>query len=360
MSTSTESVSEDREVVTNAGARRLPPEDRSSRHWIRERLELLDPVEDYAELLKLTGVFAMSDFIMDWSFTASMPRFNLGPSGTAISRGGKGKLFTDVNRRIDDTSGHGITWLEFGPESPQAKRSLNMVNALHAKYQKIYPAEFDDLDLWIYVLAFQVVGMSIIFSDYLGFPEPSEREKIASAVFGKKLAEQFVYIDGRPLSDVVPAMDTYADWVAFMREYESREFAYNQETTDCLNQVIVGYQNRVRLPKFFSRALVTSFWHDGMFRYTGIKPSNRFLTWLARKYLKLMMISSGLSRAIKGDPKESYPERKRREAAESGRPLNSIMRATQVVPTQAESDVSHGTCPMGHGASASASESEKN
>lgn len=321
----------------------LPPEDRSSRHWIRERLALLDPERDYVEIRRLSG-FAMSDFMVNWAFTLGMPRFNLGPSGTPLSRGRQGKLFADVDRRIDDVFTHGLTWAQFGPESPQTKRSMDIVNALHAKYQKIYPEEFSDLETWVYVIAFQVCGMPMIFSDYLGFPPPDEKEKISSAVFGNKLAEQFVYVDGRRLSEVMPPLPTYDDWVDFVRRYESRVFEYNQDATDCLNQVIHGYQKRSKLPAFFSRAVATSFWHDGMFRYTGIRPPGKFMKALARNYIRAVMLSSVLRRAIVGDPKESYWERLEREAAESRRPMNPVMKAVKAAPA-----ASAGACPMGHG-----------
>lgn len=326
---------------------RRPPDDRSSRRWIRERIDQLDPVKDYAEIIRLSISFYLAPMSVDWVFALSMPRFNIGPSGAAIFRGGQGKLLTNSDRRYDDTDDHFLVWIEYGPESPEVKRSLDIINALHAKWWKEYPAEFNDLDLWTYVLAWEICGTSTIFSEYLGLPEPSEKEKIAKVVFGKKLAELFTYVDGRPLSEVIPPLDTYEDWVAFLHEYESRPWEYNAESAACLAQVVETFEKRFPVPDFvrpvvrpFARALVTSFWHDGMFASSDVKRPSRFMSWAARAYMKFGISLGG----VMPDPKESLSEKLRRESAETGKPLRPILKATQV-----RADAGAARCPMGFG-----------
>ncbi|MCW8379702.1 hypothetical protein [Streptomyces justiciae] len=308
-------------------------------------MEQLDPVRDHAEIIRLSISFYLSPMAVDWVFALSMPRFNIGPSGAAIFRGGKGKLLMNSDRRYDDTDDHFLVWIEYGPDSPQVKRSLDIINALHAKWSKEYPAEFDDLDLWLYVLAWEICGTSSIFTEYLGLPEPSEKEKIAKVVFGKKLAELFVYVDGRPLSEVIPAsLETYEDWVAYLHEYESRPWEYNAESAACLAQVVETFEKRfpMPLPRSFVRALATSFWHDGMFGCCDIERPGRLMSWAARMFMRVGILMG----RILPDPKESLTEKLRRESAETGKPLRAVLKATQV-PSPSQGSTAR--CPMGFG-----------
>lgn len=333
--------------ATQVPAASTPPgPDRTSRRWIRRRLAQLDAEEDYAEIVALSSIYRLDDFVGDWSFTQSMARFSTGYSGIAIAREGKGKLLTDTDRRFEDTMHHFLVWAEYGPESPQSKRSLNMINALHAKYQKAYPAAFDDLDLWVYVIAFQICGMTSILSECLGLPEPSEKEKIARVRFGKKLAEGFVYIDGRPLTAVLPALDSYEEWVGFLHEYEARRWTYDANSAAAAAHVLEGWERRSKIPfRWLSRALVTSFWYDGMFDCNGVERPGRFERWAAKNYLRLMLTLG----VLLPDPKASLPERMRRAADESGTPLPPVLRATRV-KEQAAAGARAGGCPMGYGA----------
>lgn len=306
-------------------------EDRSSRRWISKRIESLDPVRDYAEIVKLSTIFRMNPFMGEWAFAVTMPRFSTGPSAPAISRDGKGKLLLKHDRRVDDTVTHFLVWAEHGPESPQARRSVDLINLLHAKWYKEYPAEFEDPDLWMYVIAWEVCGTISLFTA-LGLPEPSEKEKIALNIFGQKLAELFVYIDGRPLPEIGPMPGSYDEWMAFLHKYEAQPWTYNASSEQCAITVLENFEKRFpRRLRSFGRALATSFWHKGMFDCNHVKPPSRVMRWAARTFMKTMLLAGGLM----PDPKESYPERLRREAGEKGVPLNPVMRATQ--------------CPMGFG-----------
>ncbi|MCW8378643.1 oxygenase MpaB family protein [Streptomyces justiciae] len=323
-----------------------PSEDRSSRRWIRKRIDQLDAERDYAEIVKLSTAYYLNQFQGDWAFAQSMPRFNIGPSATAIYRAGRGKLHTNSDRRADDTTSHFLTWVEYGPESPQVKRSVDIINALHAKWAKEYPAEFEDPDLWTYVIAWEVCGTPVLLRDRLGFPEPSEKEKTAAVIFGKKLAELFVYVDGRPLPEVMPALDTYEEWADFVRAYEARPWEYDSATEECVTQVLEIFERRFSLPfRSFARALVTSFWHDGMFRCARVARPGRFISGAARAYMKVVL-SVG---RILPDPKITFSEKLKRKAAQTGEPLNPILKSTQV-----DVEPVAGQCPMGFGGGATA------
>lgn len=317
-------------------------ENRSSYRWIRERIEKLDPVRDYAEIVKLSTLFRMNQFMGNWVFAVTMPRFTIGPSASAIARDGKGKLLVKHDRRIDDTTNHFLVWAEHGPESPQTLRSTEIINALHVKWAKEYPAEFEDPDLWLYVIAWEVCGPTSLLMS-LGLPGPSEKEQIALSLFGQKLAELFIYIDGRPFSQVYPIPTSYDEWVAYVHKYESRPWTRNSDTVVCANNVLDNFEKSFPRPlRAFGRALATSFWYEHMFSCNGIKPPGRVIRWAARTFMKGMVSIGNLM----PDPKESFPEKLRRESATTGKPLNTVMRATQ--------------CPMGFGAMKAAdSESQK-
>src|SRR5438067_4208770 len=87
------------QVLTNP-----PAELRTGRRWIRRRVEALDPQQDYTEIVKLTTLFHVNDFIADWAFTHIMCRATTGHSANAINREGTGKLVSKADLRFDDTT----------------------------------------------------------------------------------------------------------------------------------------------------------------------------------------------------------------------------------------------------------------
>lgn len=303
-------------------------EDRSSRRWIRKRIEQLDPVEDYGEIIRLSSVFLLDEFIGDWAAAQSMPRFATSPSAPAIYRNGKGKLMTSSGPRLHDTGNHSFVWAEFGAESPEAQRSIDMVNALHTKYEKVYPSAFDDPDLWVYVMAWMVCGISATLNRYLGFPLPDEKVRIATTIHGRKVAERFVDSKGTTVAEMMPKIDAYEDWVTCLNQYEGRVWEYSDEAAKCARAVLGHWEGRFPRPlRPFGRALVTSFWYEGLFIGNGVKPPNRALRWCARTYMKVVFAVS----ALRADSKESWAENQRRRSAETGEPVTHVLKVTQGV-----------------------------
>jgi len=333
-------------VTTTAPHLVNPPADvRTGRRWIKNRVATLDPEQDYTEIVKLTTLFHVNDFFVDWAFTHIMCRATTGHSSKAITREGTGKLVNRADDRFDDTSHHFLVWNEWGPESPQTKRSVDIINALHKKYQKIYPSAFDDLPLWAYVIAWEVAGIAILAREYLGLPELDDKEKAARALWGRKLTESFTYIDGRPLSEVMPPLETFEDFIDFVHEYESQPWAPDANSTACANAVLDKYEERhKRLPRPLARALVTTFWHDGQFECNGIERPSWFWRLAAKNYMRAVMVGMKLMRS----PKESMVEKMLRETAERGETLPPIMRAS-VGAEAAAADVTSSGCPMGFG-----------
>ena len=324
-----------------------PAEVRTGYRWIKRRVETLDPQRDYTEIVKLTTLFHVNDFFVDWAFTHIMCRATTGHSAKAITREGTGKLLNKTDNRFDDTSHHFMVWNEWGPGSPQAARSVDIINALHAKYQKIYPSAFDDQPLWAYVIAWEVAGIAILAREYLGLPELDDKVKEARAVWGRKLSESFIHSDGRPLSEVMPALETFEDFIDFVHEYESQPWTPDPNSTACANAVLDKYAERhKRLPRPLARALVTTFWHDGQFECNGIERPTWFWREAAKNYMRAVML--GL--ALRPSPKESMVEKMLRVAAERGETLPPIMRAS-VGAGAAEDRVTSSGCPMGSGMS---------
>lgn len=308
-------------------------EHRSSRRWIRKRMDMLDPVRDYAEIVGLSNLFRTNTLMGEWVFAVTITRFTVGPSGRAIARDGKGKLLVQPVRRAEDTSSHFLVWAEYGPESPQARKSVDMINQLHAHWQKKYPKEFADPDLWMYVIAWDVFGPISLFVS-LGLPEPSEKEKIALNIFARKITELFIYVDGRPFSQVHPVPDGYEEWVDYIRRYEARPWSHDRGTEQCLASVLENFEKLFPRPlRAFGRALATSFWHEQMFKCGNVQPPGRIMRWAARAFMKAMLVVGNLL----PDPKESLPEKLRREAAKTGKPLSPALRVTLT------------SCPMGFG-----------
>jgi hypothetical protein len=335
-------------TVTALNPLNPPIEVRKGPRWIKRRVETLDPQRDYTEIVKLTSQFHINNFILDWAFTTIMCRATNGHSAVAINREGTGKLVTTADNRFDDTTDHFLVWNEFGPDSPETKRSVDIINALHAKYQKIYPAAFDDLPLWIYVIAWEVAGIPILAEEYLGLPKLGAKEREARAVWGRKLAESFTYINGGPLSDVMPGLETFEDFVAFVHEYESQPWAPDANTKACHQAVLNKYaQRHKRLPRPLADALVTTFWHDGQFECNGIEKPTPFWRAAAKNYMRVVLVGTQMMPS----PKESVTEKILREAREQGSVLGPIMRSSIRAGATADqsSGTSSGMCPMGFG-----------
>ncbi|GAA4536882.1 hypothetical protein [Pseudonocardia xishanensis] len=321
-----------------------PAEVRKGDRWIKRRVSTLDAKRDYVEIVKLTTLFHVDEFFVDWAFTHIMCRATTGHSSKAITREGTGKLVNKADNRFDDTSHHFLVWNEWGPGSPQTTRSVDIINALHSKYQKIYPSAFDDQPLWVYVIAWEVAGIAILAREVLGLPELDDKEKEARSIWGHKLAESFTYTDGTPLSDHMPPLETFEDWIDFVHEYESQPWVPDANSTACANAVLDKFEQRHRwLPRSLARALVTTFWHDGQFECNGIARPTRFWRAAAKNYMRVHMVAMQL----RPSPKESMVEKMLRETAERGRTLPPIMRAS--VGAGVESEDSSGGCPMGFG-----------
>ncbi|MFL4474494.1 hypothetical protein ACIPVK_10905 [Paeniglutamicibacter sp. MACA_103] len=328
-----------------------PTEVRKGPRWIKRRIATLDPQRDYTEIVKLGTLFHVNDFILDWAFTSIMCRATTGHSAVAINREGTGKLVTTANNRFDDTTDHFLVWNEFGPDSPETKRSVDIINALHAKYQKIYPSAFDDLPLWIYVIAWEVAGLSILAEDYLGLPKIDAKEREARAVWGRKLAESFTYIDGGPLSNVMPQLQTFEDFVAFVHEYESQPWTSDANTKACHQAVLDKYAQRNKLlPRPLADALVSTFWHEGQFECNGIQKPTPFWRAVAKNYMRVVLVGTQLMPS----PKESAVEKILRKAQEQGKKLGPIMRSSISAGAKTEqgSGTSSAGCPMGFGMTA--------
>ncbi|MGW8811534.1 hypothetical protein [Gordonia terrae] len=336
--------------MTTATVKPLNPplEVRKGPRWIKRRIETLDPQTDYTEIVKLGTMFHVNDFILDWAFTTIMCRATNGHSAVAINREGTGKLVTTAGNRFDDTTDHFLVWNEFGPDSPEVKREVGIINALHAKYQKAYPSAFDDLPLWVYVIAWEVAGLSILAEEYLGLPKLDDKQREARAVWGAKLAEPFTYIDGDSLSKVMPRLETFQDWVDFVHEYESQPWTPDENTRACHQAVLDKYADRnKRLPRPLTDALVTTFWHDGQFECNGIDRPSPFWREAAKNYMRAALVGTQL----KPSPKESVVEKMLREAREQNKRLSPIMRTAIKAGAAADETPSASSdgCPMGFG-----------
>jgi hypothetical protein len=327
-----------------------PAEVRTGRRWIRRRLKTLDPQRDYTEIVKLTTLFHVNEFIADWAFTHIMCRATTGHSSKAITREGTGKLLNKTDMRFDDTTDHFYVWNEFGPDAPQTKRSVDIVNGLHAKFQKQYPSAFDDVPLWIYVIAWEVAGLQILATEFLGLPDLDAKEKEARAVWGRKLAELFIDDKGRRVSEHMSDLNTFDDFVAFVHEYESQPWTPDANSTACAQAVLEKYALRhKRFPRPLAHALVKSFWHEGQFECNGIARPSWFWRTAAKNVMRVVLIGT----ALKPTPTESLLERKLREYAETGSSLPPILRASvNASPGATSEEASSSGCPMGFGMNA--------
>jgi hypothetical protein len=73
--------------------------------WIDDEIATLDPLVDYARIWKLGHSYRMSEFLMSYLYTNSLPLlFSAFKSSRAVLRGGKGKVYRKPLKRMDDSN----------------------------------------------------------------------------------------------------------------------------------------------------------------------------------------------------------------------------------------------------------------
>ncbi|MEO3702847.1 hypothetical protein [Acinetobacter ursingii] len=162
--------------------------------WISQAIESLDPAVDYAEIWRLSTNDYIDDFVMNLIYTLGIPAFTQPPEGSIVMGVSTKKAVKQPQKRADDTLQHFWFWFEFGPDHPNMKASLAHVNLVHESLSKKNPNTFVKRDViytccWIACM-FHRLKLSLGLNGY------SEKQKIATNIYWKKIVAMFWSEDG--------------------------------------------------------------------------------------------------------------------------------------------------------------------
>jgi len=310
--------------------------------WIRKEIEHLDPATDYERIWELSSVYYINDIIVNFVYAMTFPYFMVGYHGVqTVLRDGRGKIYTDPNRRMDDTARHMLVWWENGPSDDKTRRSVASLNNMHAYYAKQYPGNFSHNDDYIYTLCYEAALMHRLRLK-LGMPGISEREQRAAWEFWSRMATLFVNADDGSALYGFP--EDFDGINAFMDEYEGRDWPINPLGPEVGRLILQPFAER-HFPKVlhgFARTLVLSMYNDNVLRVHQLPRVNPVVRKACRLLVRLGLT---VSEKVLPDPEVSLPEIHRRNrageartprgSAPSGCPHSGTLASTHSVEPQA-------------------------
>lgn len=282
--------------------------------WIDRRIDELDVDTDYVEIVRLSTLYRINDLQLHWFFAVGTPAAGIRPEVIdSVYRDGKGTYNTDPLKRKDDSCDHLMAWFEHGPNTPAARKSVDMVNKYHAHFARSYPASFAEIDDYIYILCLNATLVNTAITS-LGLPGFSEKERDAAHRLWSGLAEHFQMANGQPVTEVKPFPSSYHAMEECVEEYLGLPWPVHsnghRSTAAAIDNFAVTWFPRPL--RFFGRALVTSFMAPAVMRAHAIKTPPAPLRWVARQLMKTLIL---LTNHVLPDPVEPLPDRRRRLAA---------------------------------------------
>lgn len=291
------------------------------RKWIRAELATLDPYRDYERIIALHTSYHMSDFLLDYVYAFTFPNFIAPEHGSeTVLRGGTGKIYTNPNKRMDDTSRHMLIWWENGPSSELTQRSVESLNRLHAHWAKTYPENFSHTEDYVYTLCYEAAFMHRL-RIRLGLSGYDEATKIASVEFWSRMAKLFrnagtgETISGFP--ETFEGIQEYMDW------YEARDIGVNPQGAAVIERMVTPFAQR-HFPRPLhgvARALVLGIYPPHILKAHGVRKPTAFTQWFARSFMRVGLT---MTDKVLADPELTFGERRRRAQQE---PVRSRTRA---------------------------------
>lgn len=279
--------------------------------WIRAEMESLDPEVDYERIWQLMTCYYFNDFHMNFLYTVQFPYYIITPEGAeAVSRGGSGKLINQQDKREHDTAVQFWKWFEYGPSHPITQESVKKVNGIHAAIAKKLPGRFartDDFTFTMCMLGADLHRLRL----RVGLPGFTDYEKTSSHHYWQAMSRLFRAENDTPIIDFP---DDFAGMLAYLDEYEARDWPHTREGEIATKALIDQFANRwfPRGLRFVGRTLILSMFNDTPHRVHHLPYPNP----VARKAMELGFAASVfLQEKILPDPHVSTPERHRSKEA---------------------------------------------
>lgn len=307
---------------------------RSSRKWIRKRIEQLDPYVDYQEIWALSYIYNVNDFDLHWAYTIDNSHLGLTTWGAdAAYRDGTGAMIVQADQRTANTNDHMLLWAEHGPDSPVTKQAIDIVNKHHRRWAKDYPGAFSHSEDYIYLFSAAATGGHLLKQD-LGLPGWSEKQKVAAHKFWCRMADLFTLESGEVLTDVERMPEDFEACAAYAKAYTERDWPENLDIglpfTEALIEQFTDRWFPNRLLRPFARALIITYFAPSLFRIYRMEQPHWALRRLARGVVRARLVYRDYIRA---DEKVPITERRRyatsKEGTNPSRIDTSVHRAAQ-------------------------------
>lgn len=276
--------------------------------WINAKIDSLDPEVDWVEINRLMTTYESSEFILDLLYAYTFPHFMVPTHGAepVWREGDRPKVVVRGYQRSEDTNHHNMVWAHYGPDHPETRKSVDVINKIHAHYAKDYQNGFVHHDDYVHVWCFSAALMHRL-QIQVGLPGYSEKQKIATYRFWKEMAPLFVVPgDDRPIEGYPGDFNGVIEWLA---EYEGREWPAN-DTGAATSQAVLEqflYRRVIRPLRPAVRSLVHSLWPKSLLKAYSITPPNRMLSAVLRRGAGVALAVYG---TLSSDPLENYVERR--------------------------------------------------
>ncbi len=284
---------------------------RRGRKWIADAIDRLDPVQDYAEIWRLTTTYYVNDFVMNLVYTLGIPSFTQYPQGSAVMAITTGKAIGKQQSRANETLQHFWVWFEYGPDDVRMKASLAHVNCTHAALAKRVSAGTFSACHVIYTTAWIGVFLHRLRRS-LGLAGYTENQKIAAQRFWAAICRQFWSEEGL----VVEYPKSFEDMLDFVENYESQPWEQVASGIKLTEAIIDQFTDAwfPRPMRWFGRQIYLALQRPSILELMQSGRPNPVMKLLIRAGLKIFL---WLQAHVLSDPKLSTPERARLQNSRS-------------------------------------------
>ncbi|EXJ78320.1 hypothetical protein A1O3_09481 [Capronia epimyces CBS 606.96] len=270
-------------------------------HWIRQRIESLDPEKDYEEIWRLSAGYGLTAFTLNLVYAITFPNFIVTEQGSrAVWRSDGGKIVHQATQRVEQTANNNAIWWWYGPHHPLTKKSVNHINRLHDHYSKLFPGDFGHNDDYVYTLTYTAATLHRL-KLRLGLPGFTDKEKKAAHLFWREMSKLF-RVENRPVRDFPTDWD---DLIRYNEEIEANMASGPERATLVAEGCFDQFAFRFFPPglRWLGRSIPICLSLPTTLKACHIEPVNPILDWLITFVLGSLM---WLIQTVLPDPKESY------------------------------------------------------
>lgn len=299
--------------------------DKSGYKWIAREIEKLDPERDYTTIWALSATYYVDDFFMNYLYTTGIQYFTQPPAGSFIMGQYTKKAVDHMQQRTHDTLCRFWQWFSLGPDHPDVKRSMEVVNSIHMALAKKNPGVFPSRDFtytccWI---AADIHRLRL----RLGLAGYTEKQKVAAHRFWQRLCVQFRSEEGQ----VADFPDSFDGILRLLAEYEAEPWEKVASGKLLSDALMKQFCERWFPPglRWVGRQLLLSNQPKFLRDLMAMGDPNPLLAPVMRGIFKAVFI---LKEKVLPDPKLSTPERARLKRNRPGQHVDPPMAKISACP----------------------------